>query len=113
MISFEMEIEAPLSMQQIPAVNSNTVYCQQNEAKIVAIKRALCATHRNDSHKSWGRETFLLQLLSVRRMCSQTTASTPELKTQPPSRRPFSHQPPIITLIGLFLCMFLLYTLQK
>lgn len=35
-------------MQQSPAVNSNTVYCLQKNA---AIKHALCAMHRNDSHK--------------------------------------------------------------
>ncbi len=50
MISFKIGIEAPFGMQQSPAVNSNTVYCLQKK-KIAAIKHALCAMHRNDSHK--------------------------------------------------------------
>lgn len=41
-------MEAHLSMQQSPAANSNTIYCLQKNA---AIKDALCAMHRNDSHK--------------------------------------------------------------
>lgn len=49
MISFKIGIESPLSVQQSPAVNSNTVYCLQK--KNAAIKHALCAMHRNDSHK--------------------------------------------------------------
>lgn len=49
MKSLKMGIEAPFGMQQGPAVNSNTVYCLQK--KNAAIKHALCAMHRNDSHK--------------------------------------------------------------
>lgn len=52
-ISFEIGIEAPLGMQQSPAVNSNTVYClcAKKKKKNAAIKHALCAMRRNDSHK--------------------------------------------------------------
>lgn len=41
---------APLSVQQRPAVNSNSLLSAKKKKK-ATIKHALCAMHHNDSHK--------------------------------------------------------------
>lgn len=74
--------------------------------KKAAIKHDLCAMHHNECNKRLRLGGILQQPLSATLMCAETT---PE--REPPA--PFSHQPPIIRLIGPLFYVCFYCTLHK